>query len=212
MLIRAVLGTLAALTLVIVASALHRMDLYADSYGLTRLRVLVAVCEMWLGLTFVLVLIAGIRLKALWLPRAVVAAGVLALLSLAAANPDRLIADRNVTRYEQTDRIDTAYLSNLSPDAVPALNRLTGDKRACALYPVARDLAVDPDDWRGWNLSRSAGPGRAGCQPAEAHHELPGRLRNPIGRPGLTMDTRRRDCRAWTAKRSPRGPGWSSGR
>ncbi|MET8150070.1 DUF4153 domain-containing protein [Actinoplanes sp. NPDC049668] len=153
-LIRAVLGTLAALTLVIVASALHRMDLYADSYGLTRLRVLVAVCEMWLGLTFVLVLIAGIRLKARWLPRAVVAAGVLALLGLAAANPDHLIADRNVTRYEQTDRIDTAYLSNLSPDAVPALNRLTGEKRACALAPIARDLAIDPDDWRGWNLSR----------------------------------------------------------
>jgi hypothetical protein len=153
-LIRVVLGALAVLTLVIVASALHRMDLYADSYGLTRLRVLVAVCEMWLGLTFVLVLIAGLRLKALWLPRAVVAAGILALLSLAAANPDRLIADRNVARYEQTGRIDTAYLSNLSADAVPALDRLTGSERTCALGPIAFDLSINPDDWRGWNLSR----------------------------------------------------------
>ena len=48
-LIRVILGALAALTLVIVASALHRMDVYADTYGLTRLRLLVALCELWLG-------------------------------------------------------------------------------------------------------------------------------------------------------------------
>ncbi|MEU4220968.1 DUF4173 domain-containing protein, partial [Actinoplanes sp. NPDC026623] len=154
LLIRVILGALAVLTLVVVASAIHRMDLYADSYGLTRLRVLVTVCEMWLGLTFVLVLIAGLRLKALWLPRAVVAAGVLALLGLAAVNPDGLIADRNVSRFEQTGHIDTAYLSTLSADAVPALNRLTGDERDCALTSIATDLDTDADDWRGWNLAR----------------------------------------------------------
>jgi hypothetical protein len=84
----------------------------------------------------------------------VVAAAVLALLGLAGANPDRLIADRNVTRYQQIDRIDTAYLSGLSADAVPALDRLTGAKRDCVLGPIALDLEADPDDWRGWNLGR----------------------------------------------------------
>ncbi|MFC3380356.1 DUF4153 domain-containing protein [Couchioplanes azureus] len=153
-LIRAVLGTLAALTLVIVASALHRMDLYADTYGLTRLRVLVALCELWLGVVFLLVLGAGVRLRAAWLPRTVVAAGVLALLGLAAANPDRLIADHNVTRYEKTGKIDTSYLSQLSADAVPALDRLPASSRDCALGPIAVDLDIDPDDWRGWNLGR----------------------------------------------------------
>ena len=153
-LIRAVLGALAVLTLVVVASATHRMDLYADTYGLTRLRLLVALCEVWLGLVFVLILIAGIRLAGLWLPRAVVAAAVLALLGLAGANPDRLIADHNVTRYEQTNRIDTQYLSTLSADAVPALDRLTGENRDCALAPIETDLLENPDDWRGWNLGR----------------------------------------------------------
>ncbi|MEV4640317.1 DUF4173 domain-containing protein [Actinoplanes sp. NPDC049548] len=154
-LIRAVLGALAVLTLVIVASALHRMDVYADTYGLTRLRVLVAVCEVWLGVVFLLVLGAGVRLKAAWLPRTVVAAGVLALLGLAAANPDHLIADRNVTRYQQTGHIDTAYLSELSADAVPALDRLRGYQRDCALESISEDLEVDPDDWRGANLARA---------------------------------------------------------
>jgi hypothetical protein len=153
-LIRALLGALAVLTLVIVASALHRMDLYADTYGLTRLRVLVALCEFWLGVVFAMVLVAGIRLRASWLPRAVVVAGVLALLGLAAANPDGLIADRNITRYEKIGRIDTAYLSGLSADAVPALERLTGDQRDCALGPIAGVLDRNPDDWRGWNYGR----------------------------------------------------------
>ncbi|WP_373872655.1 DUF4153 domain-containing protein [Actinoplanes couchii] len=44
------LGALAVLTLVIVASALHRMTVYTDMYGLTRLRLLVAACEVWFGL------------------------------------------------------------------------------------------------------------------------------------------------------------------
>lgn len=164
-LIRAVLGALAALTLVIVASALHRMDVYADTYGLTRLRVLVAVCEFWLGVVFLLILVAGLRLRAHWLPRAAVAAGVLALLSLAVANPDRMIADRNIARYEQMQRIDTWYLSTLSADAVPALDRLSGENRYCALGPIADDLAHDPDDWRGWNLGRAQARATLGDDP-----------------------------------------------
>jgi uncharacterized protein DUF4153 len=154
-LIRTLLGLLAALTLVIVASAIHRMDVYADTYGLTRLRLLVALCELWLGVVFVLVLIAGIRLRAAWLPRVAMAAGVLALLGLAAVNPDGLIADRNIDRYERINRIDTAYLSELSADAVPALDRISKDKRDCALATIAGGLTNRPDDWHGWNYGRA---------------------------------------------------------
>ncbi len=156
-LIRVILGSLAGLTLVIVASALHRMDVYADTYGLTRLRVLVALCELWLGLTFVLVLVAGVRLRAAWLPRAVVGIGVLTLLGLAAANPDGLIAERNVARFAETDRIDLPYLSQLSADAVPALDRLDAidpARRDCVLQELDRTLSTDPDDWRGWSHGR----------------------------------------------------------
>lgn len=153
-LIRVLLGALAVLTLVIVASALHRMDLYADTYGLTRLRLLVALCEAWLGVVFVLVVIAGVRLRAPWLPRAVAAAGVLALLGLAAANPDALIADRNIDRYARDGRIDTWYLATLSADAVPSLLRLTPELRGCVLPALAGELRRDPDDWRGFNAGR----------------------------------------------------------
>jgi hypothetical protein len=153
-LIRILLGSLAGLTLVIVASALHRMNLYSDTYGLTRLRVLVAACEVWLGLVFLLVLVAGIRLRGGWLPRVAVAAGVLALLGLAAVNPDGLIADRNIARYQRLHKIDVSYLANLSADAVPALDKLAPEQRDCVLRFIAADLAADADDWRGWDQGR----------------------------------------------------------
>jgi hypothetical protein len=152
MLIRVILGALAALTLVVVASAMHRMNVYADTYGLTRLRILVALCELWLGVVFLLVLIAGIRLRAAWLARSVVAAGVLALLGLAAANPDGLIADRNVARFEQTGRIDENYLATLSADAVPAIERLKQPQRDCVLAAIAAE--IPQADWRSWSYGR----------------------------------------------------------
>jgi hypothetical protein len=150
-LIRLVLGALAVLTLIIVGSALHRMNLYADTYGLTRLRLLVACCEGWFGLVLLLVLAAGVRIKAPWLPRVAIAAGVLALLGLAAANPDRVIAEHNI---RQTRTVDLAYLGNLSPDAAPALARLDPRSRDCVLGHIDLWLRSHPDDWRGWNLGR----------------------------------------------------------
>lgn len=155
LLIRSVLGALSVLTLVIVASALHRMNLYADTYGLTRLRILVALCEVWLGVMFLFVLVAGLRLRAGWLARAVIGTGVLLLLGLVVINPDGLIAERNIERYHRINRIDTTYLSRLSADAVPALDRLTGEDRDCALQPIAVGLGEHPDDWRGWNYGRT---------------------------------------------------------
>ncbi|MFY1674247.1 DUF4153 domain-containing protein [Plantactinospora sp. WMMB334] len=152
-LVRALLGGLTLLTLVVVASALFRMDVYADAYGATRLRLLVAVCEVWLGLLFVLTALAGVRLAAGWLPRAAVGTAVLALLALAMADPDRLIAEHNVDRYERTGRIDVSYLSTLSTDAVPALDRLPEPERTCALRRISLDLPAD--DWRETNLARS---------------------------------------------------------
>jgi hypothetical protein len=152
-LLRVVLGALAGLTLVIVASALHRMNVYTETYGLTRLRLLVACCEAWFGLVLVMVLVAGIRIRATWLPRVAIAAGVLSLLGLAGANPDGLIAENHVQRFERTQKIDLPYLADLSPDAAPALAGLGDElRRNCLLYAIGTDMPAD--DWRGFNLAR----------------------------------------------------------
>jgi Domain of unknown function (DUF4173) len=151
--IRLLVGGLTGLSLVIVASALYRMQVYTDAYGATRLRLVVATVELWLGLLFLLVGVATIRLRAAWLPRLVLAAGVVALLGLAVANPDRLIAERNVDRWQRIDRLDVEYLSRLSADAVPTLDRLPEPLRSCALRDIAAELPTD--GWRETNVARA---------------------------------------------------------
>ncbi|QES47860.1 DUF4173 domain-containing protein [Streptomyces venezuelae] len=147
-LVRAVLGALCVLTLVVVASALRRMDLYVDAYGLTRLRLSVATMELWLGLVIVLIIAAGV-FGGRWLPRAVVASAGAVVLAFGLASPDGLIAERNVSRFQEaaeSDRdqgkaIDLAYFQTLSADAVPALDRLPEPHRSCALRGINEALA-----------------------------------------------------------------------
>ncbi|GIJ51492.1 hypothetical protein Val02_83780 [Virgisporangium aliadipatigenens] len=155
--IRAALGTLTALSLVVVGSALLRMHVYEQAYGLTRLRLLVAVCEVAIGIVFVMVLVAGIRLNGAWLPRAVLGTAVVALLSLAALNPDRLIADRNIGRYQAHPerRLDIYYLGSLSADAAPAFDRLPKAYRDCVLSGIELSLSLEPDAWYEFNFGRA---------------------------------------------------------
>ncbi len=148
-LLRIHVGILCTTSVVVVISAIHRMWLYQQAYGFSTERVMVITIELWLGAVFILVAIAGIRMTGLWLPRAILMAGAVALLGLAATNPERLIAERNIDRYGQTGLLDTAYLLELSPDIEPALARLPEPMRVCATY---RD--DDRGSWYEFNLSR----------------------------------------------------------
>ncbi|MGW6461915.1 DUF4153 domain-containing protein [Streptomyces sp. NPDC055078] len=155
-LVRGVLGPLCLLTLVVVASALRRMDLYVDAYGLTRLRISVAAMELWLGLVLVLIMAAGV-FGAKWLPRAVAASGAAAVLGFGLLSPDALVAERNVQRFERTGKVDISYFRTLSADAVPALDKLPEPLRSCALRGIADDLADEDKPWyaTSWGESRA---------------------------------------------------------
>ncbi|MCT7657876.1 DUF4153 domain-containing protein [Mycobacterium deserti] len=148
-LLRILVGILCATSVVVVISAIHRMWLYQQAYGFSTERLMVITIELWLGAVFILVAAAGIRMTGRWLPRAILMAGAVALLGLAATNPERLIAERNIDRYEQTGVLDTAYLFRLSSDIEPALARLPGPMRVCAMY-----RSDDRDPWYEFNLSR----------------------------------------------------------
>jgi signal transduction histidine kinase len=152
--LRGSLGALCLLTLVVVASALHRMDLYQDAYGFTRLRLVVDLFEGWLGIVVVAVMVAGIGLRGRWLARFGLLSGAALLLGLAIANPDAWIAQHNLDRYAATGKLDAAYLSGLSADALPVIldNPLPASFR-CPLGDLDFDVR-DPDGWTGWNLSR----------------------------------------------------------
>ncbi|WP_235921306.1 DUF4153 domain-containing protein [Lentzea tibetensis] len=151
--LRGLLGALAVLTLVIVTSALSRMWFYQEAYGFTVLRLLVGACELWLGLVYLLVIAAGVQLRAAWLPRAVVGTGTAFFLALAVLNPEAIVAEHNVTRWKETGKIDTYYLQQLSGDAVPAIYELPEPLRSCAIWSP-RLMPVHDEDFRDWNLSR----------------------------------------------------------
>jgi two-component system, OmpR family, sensor histidine kinase BaeS len=157
--LRVSLGLLCGQTLVVVASALHRMSIYQDAYGFTRLRLLVPVFEGWLGLLVLAVLAGGIALRARWLPRFALVSGSVALLGLAAVNPDAWIAERNLDRYAETGKLDVVYLQDLSDDAVPTLADAPADVRDCVLD----GFEASGDDWLEWNLGRDRAADHVGA-------------------------------------------------
>ncbi|MCX4757704.1 DUF4153 domain-containing protein [Kitasatospora purpeofusca] len=154
--VRLLLGALCLLTLVVVAAALGRMWFYVDASGLTSLRLWVLTVEIWLGVVFVLLIVAGLTPSAGWLPRAAVLSAVAAAAVYGLMGPDAMVAEQNVARFERTGQIDLRNVRSLSVDAVPALDRLPGDYRTCALNQVAFDLRADsPAPWYATSLAES---------------------------------------------------------
>jgi hypothetical protein len=149
----ALVALLCGLTVVVVASALHRLRLYEDAYGLTRPRLAAEAFSLWLAGTFVLVVVLGAYRRGAAFPRLALVWSATALVAFSAADPDARIADRNVTRWKETGRIDTAYLSTLSADAVPALETLPTTLREEALDPIEKRLS-EHEPWTSANLSR----------------------------------------------------------
>jgi len=144
------LGALCVMTLVVVASALHRMGLYEDAYGFTRLRLLVSVFEGWLGVVVLLVLATRVVRARQWLVPAAVRLGAVGLLGLAALNPDLWIAEHNLLRPETTTPVDYQYLAELSPDAAPALAGVHVPGGTCDTTRPQQQT-----DWLEWNVGRA---------------------------------------------------------
>ncbi|GEK19654.1 hypothetical protein CXY01_01740 [Cellulomonas xylanilytica] len=149
---RLALGALCLGTLGVVASALRRMDLYVEAFGLTRLRIFVTVTEVVLAAVFVLLLVAGIRWRGGWLPRAVLQVVAVAMLCLALVNPDAQIVRHNTTA-DLESTLDVDYLAGLSADAVPAYDQIEGEPalRRCLLAAASVSPATGIGDW---NLGR----------------------------------------------------------
>lgn len=111
-----------ALTLVIVWVSIDRLLLYEDAFGLTMLRLSSTIFAAWIGL--LLVLVAGAlvwpRHRAL-LARAFLTLALVVLFAVNLVNPEQIVVERNLDRYEDGAQLDVGYLSQLSADAVPAL-------------------------------------------------------------------------------------------
>jgi hypothetical protein len=120
---------LVGLTIVVLASAALRLQLYQDAYGWTELRVYVAVSIVAMAVTLITLaaLLATDRVR--WIGHAMVVVGLASLVALNVIAPAALVAEHNVARLigpdavppDAYDDLDIDYLEVLPDDAIPAL-------------------------------------------------------------------------------------------
>ena len=144
--VRVVSAATCALTLVVVGTAITRLDLYRDAYGLTMLRLACTTFAWVLGVAFLLL---GARMLQAggrdWLPAAYLVVAVLTLGWWNASNPEATVVETNIDRAAETGKLDVSYLDTLSDDAIPAI--LDGlDEAPPALAAEAREqLCARPE-------------------------------------------------------------------
>jgi len=161
-LFKALAGIMVALLFVVVASALQRMYLYEQEFGLTELRLYSTVFMVWISTVLLWFVLTVMRSRRDRFAFGSLLAGFAAIFAINAMNPDAIIASTNIDRMEQGCRFDAYYLTTLSADAAPVLVESLpeiGDTRLWKGYTLEQ-VVVDrwdsrQPDWRTWSLSRS---------------------------------------------------------
>ena len=157
-LFRALVGALVALLFVIMASAVQRMWLYQEEFGLTELRLYTTAFIGWLALVFVWFVLTVLRGRRERFVLGALAAGFAVVAVLDVLNPDALIVRTNADRRDARP-FDGRYAASLSADAVPALVQvlptLDDDERRFVTERVlARWSPSRHADWRTWSWGR----------------------------------------------------------
>jgi len=154
-------ASLVALVLVVMWSAMVRMRLYQNEYGLTELRLYTTAFMVWIGVTLLWFAWSVLMRDA----RRHFAAGAFASLlmtlgTLHFINPDALIVRANIAHATANRSFDTDYaLTALSLDAAPELidnlARLPErEQRFIAAGMLERHAELEASDWRAWSIAR----------------------------------------------------------
>jgi hypothetical protein len=144
----------------VIASALQRMLLYQQEYGLTALRIYTVAFMAWMGALLVWYLLTALQGKRNRFAFGGVVAAVLTLLVLVAINPDGLIARTNIARGAEGKLMDAEYLRRLSDDAIPALleglDKLDAKSReGIVAHLQKRRTRLEEESWLSWSWSSS---------------------------------------------------------
>ncbi|HEX5413522.1 MAG TPA: DUF4173 domain-containing protein [Terriglobia bacterium] len=157
---RAAAGAQIILLFVIMASALERMRLYTDQFGLTEQRLCATAFMAWLAVVFVWFALTVLRGRRERFAFGAMLAGFALIGALQFVNPDALIARTNLERANQGRKFDASYVSTLSADAVPALaahlqELKPQDSRTIATRILKQWPAGKRSDWRSWSWGRA---------------------------------------------------------
>jgi hypothetical protein len=157
---RALSATLLVLIGLIMLSAVQRMRLYMDAYGLTQDRFYAMAFMIWIGVVLALfgaTVLRGMRDRFAF---GAVTTGFATLAILNIMNPDAVIVRANLARAEAGAELDLEYAARLNADAIPELVArapalLADDQCEVFWNAIGRWTPREAADWRSWNLGRS---------------------------------------------------------
>ncbi|WP_196159921.1 DUF4153 domain-containing protein [Reinekea sp. G2M2-21] len=150
---------LIALSSVVFYSALMRMALYVETYGLTELRFYATAFMLWL-IVSMLVFAAHVWVRnSDWFPSVYAGSFVAFLVLLNVVNPDGWIAKRNVSLDIPVTYRDYEYTTQLSSDAFPQMSKVFDQLTVSEQTSILNAKKVIITDnanagWRAWNVSR----------------------------------------------------------
>ncbi|WP_342107970.1 DUF4173 domain-containing protein [Methylobacterium sp. SI9] len=145
----------------LVASAMRRLDLYVEAYGLSilRLAALIWMALIAVGLALILARIA-LQRSNVWLVQANLLALATTLYACAFVNFAGTVTDYNAERWSRTGQaFDLLYAMNLGAEAIPAVDRVLTGYDGVLIEDArrwrrrwARDLRERMGDWRAWTF------------------------------------------------------------
>jgi hypothetical protein len=132
------------------------MHIYVEVYGITRDRLYATAVLGWVSLIIVWFCATTLRRRPERFAAGAVASLLFVVLALNVMNPDAYIVKLNTTRASKS--VDSAYLGQLSDDAVPqlvaSLPTLSKTERDAVLATLkTRSKELSGEDWRTWDIS-----------------------------------------------------------
>jgi hypothetical protein len=156
---RSLAGMQLCLLGIVMLSALKRMLLYTEVYGLTELRVYTTALMLWLASVFVWFAATVLRRRRSRFLRGAIALWFVMLIALHALNPSAFIVGVNAARAHRAP-FDGAYLLSLGEDALPTLIRelpkLEETQRAIVagkILALWEGKAKERGDLRNWTFA-----------------------------------------------------------
>ena len=150
-------------TIIIILSALYRMNLYQAAYGYTYLRIFVDIVLITEGLISIPIIIYLLEKKIDVLKYGIIITSFMFVL-LNFMNIDNFIAKKNIDRYFEDPRgsnFDVSYLCNLGTDATAQMTRLLKaddeyivERTKNYLYEQEQTLNLDEMNWQEYNISK----------------------------------------------------------
>jgi len=155
---RGLAAILIALLFVIMASALQRLRIYEEAFGLTETRLYVAVALFWFAAVFAWFLATIGRDRRDDFAAGALITAIVALVVVNMLNPDGFIAASNTHRLSSGKTFDAEHALSLSADAVPTLishlDRLASEDACAVAAGLLQRWPAETNEARSWNFGR----------------------------------------------------------